>query len=311
MNLPIPLPFLWFVPIALLTGSALWRRFQKHALLVAQGRDSSLTRLEGWRHSRVLPAAACVLGLLCAYTLWRFSAPTISGVVVDAATGQPIANALVARKVFRSAQTSITEGPMEFTEPWSRVETRTDSRGRFRLPAYVSPFPIGIRGECGMSWVVFATGFMIAGECERAGFPVAGGCGPEGGFVYPDPWVRKTTRRGLGGFRMEVRPRHIPPESGGLWEEYFRRLNLLTQDRYVAVSSFAAEALKYLEHQRPSEGMVDDLAELADRLPLGSNRDTVARAVVTYCHTNPTSFSCKHAGPSALAAEYSRGASQR
>jgi hypothetical protein len=250
-------------------------------------------------------------GLAGGYTLWRFSAPSLHGVVLDAATGQPIAGAMVARKVFRAAQVSLTESTGVFTEPRSLVETQTDSTGRFRLPGFVSLVPIGILGESGMAWKVFSQEHMVAGGCESEGFPAAYGCGAESPFYYTYPWDTATSRRRFGSIRLEVRVSPPPPGSTDFWGEYFRRLNLLAQDRYITLGRFAEEAVRYLGWHPLSERMVDPFAELADRLPYGREYDVVARAVVEYCNATPTSVACHHVGPSYLIVQYSRRAAPR
>jgi hypothetical protein len=188
------------------------------------------------------------------------------GVVLDAATGQGIPNTLVARKVFRSAQVSLTESPGVFTELGSRVKTRTDSRGRFRLPGYVSLLPLGIQGESGMAWKVFASAYMIAGGCESKGFPAGDGCGAEAGFSVPDAWVTSSVTRRFGRIRLEVRLRALPATDGNAWGEYFRRLNLLVQYRYVTIEGFVDEAKLYADSHELTTSIYDDIYQIQQSL---------------------------------------------
>jgi hypothetical protein len=207
-----------------------------------------------------------VLGIVGAYALWRFSAPSLYGVVLDAATGRPIPGAMVARKVFREAQVSLTESPGIFAELGSRVETRTDARGRFHLAGYVSLLPIGIQGESGMAWTVFASEYMIAGGCEVKGFPAADGCGAEGGFEHPDSWAAVSSRRQFGAIRLEIRLRPPEPGPGDPWGEYFRRLTILTQFRYIAVDRFVKETKRYAAAHELSASIYDDIYQIQQSL---------------------------------------------
>jgi hypothetical protein len=224
------------------------------------------------------------------------------GAVLDAATGQGIPNALVARKVFRSAQVSLTESPGIFTELGSRVETRTDSRGRFRLPGYVSLLPFGIQGESGMTWNVFASGYMIAGGCEFRGFPAGDGCGAEGGFSHPDPWATSGVKGRFGRITLEVGLRALPAIDGNAWGEYFRRLNLLVQYRYVKKDELIQQAVGYVSRSRPvSDEIALQFLELVSapipERPIPHDRDPqvllLRKAIVDYCDQTPESDFCR------------------
>jgi hypothetical protein len=299
MNVPFPPLLLWPVVIGIVVCAILWRRWQKRAFLAAPVEDWPKHAPRGWKHARGYPWVLAVAGLLGAYSLWRFSAPSIHGVVLDVATGQGVPEATVARKVFRSAQVSLTEGPGVFTEPWSRVQTRTDSQGRFRLPGYVSLLPFGIRGECGMAWKVFAPGYIAAGGCERKGFPADDGCGPDGAYSYPDPWVATNSKRGVGSFRLEIRVSRPQTAAGDPWGEYFRRLDLLVQYRYLNKDQFIQEAVNYVERHPPTEGMMLPIGSLVPSGPCDTPycRDPrirrLTKAIVEYCDDAPNSEYCR------------------
>jgi hypothetical protein len=297
MNVPFPPVLLWPVVIAMVVGAVCWRRWQKRAILAAPPEDWPKHAPKGWKHFRGYPWLLLIIGVIGAYSLWRFSAPSLYGVVLDAATGQGIPNAPVARKVFRSAQVSLTESPGTFTELWSRVETRTNSRGRFRLPGYVSLLPLGIQGESGIAWKVFASGYMIAGGCEFKGFPAGDGCGAEAGFSLPDAWATSSVKRRFGRIRLEVRLRALPATDGNGWGEYFRRLNLLVQYRYVTIEEFVREGVTYAEKNTLTEGMVDPLSELASRMGTRPERMLIVRRIAEYCDSHPGSETCRHVGP--------------
>jgi hypothetical protein len=298
MNVPFPPLALWPVVIAMVIGAFFWRRWQNRAILAAPPQNWPKHTPRGWKHFRCYPWLAVLVGVFAAYSLWRFSAPCVYGRVLDAATGKGIPGALVARKVFRSGQRSLTEGPKVLGEAWGQVQTRTNSQGRFRLPGYVSLFPIGIRGECGMAWKVFAPGYMIAGGCEVKGFPAHDGCGPDGAFSFPDPWVAAESHRRLGSIRFLIRVPRPLSGPGDPWAEYFRRLNLLVQYRYVNVEGFIGEAAAYAQKSPLTEGMVLEIGSLVPSGPCDTPycRDPrirkLARAIVEYCDRTPISGYC-------------------
>jgi hypothetical protein len=266
MNVPFPPLFLWPVFIGMAVGAILWRQWQKRAILATPTGNWSKNTPAGWKHFRGYPWLLLIAGVIGAYSLWRFSAPSVRGVVLDASTGQGIPGATVARKVFRATQVSLTEGPGVFTEPWSRVETHTDSRGRFRLPGYVSVFPLGVRGTSGVAWKVFAPDYMIAGGCEQKGFPAPDGCGPDGGFSNPDPWVTTDSERRLGTIRLEIHVKPLEKGAGDSWGTYFQRLNTLTQYRYLTVEEFVSEAKEYAKNHNLTTSVYDAIYQVQQSL---------------------------------------------
>jgi hypothetical protein len=302
MNVPFSPLWLWPVVIGMVVGAILWQRWQVRAFRAAPAEDWPKHAPKGWKNVRILPWFLAIAGVIGAYSLWRFSAPSVHGIVLNAATGQGIRGAMVARKVFRSAQTSLTEGPGVFTEPWSRVQTHTDSRGRFFLPGYISLFPVGIRGECGMAWKVFAPGYMIAGGCEQKGFPTPDGCGPDGVLSFPDPWITTDSQRRLGSIRLQVRLSRPSAGPGDPWGEYFRRLNVLTQFRYLKREDFMREAVAYVERGLPlSDGIAFQFLELVGApiierpIPRDHDRSVLRlrKAILDYCDRASTSDFCR------------------
>jgi hypothetical protein len=266
MNVPFSPVWLWPVVIGMVVGAIFWRRWQKRAFLTAAAEDWPKHAPRGWKNVRILPWFVAVAGVIGAYSLWRFSAPSVHGRVVDGATGNGIPGALVARKVYRAAQVSLTEGPSVFGELLGRVQTRTDSLGRFRLPGYVSLFPVGIRGESGLAWKVFAQGYMIAGGCEQEGFRRPHGCGGDGGFSYPDRWVATQTKFRLNTIRLEVRLTHPVPGPGDPLDEYFRRLNLLVQYRYIDVEEFVKESVAFSRRHELTSNIRSELTRVRGSL---------------------------------------------
>jgi hypothetical protein len=302
MNVPFPPVLLWPVVIGMVVGALSWRRWQKRATAAGPSEELSKNAPKGWRLFGLFPWMLAIVGVVGAYSLWRFSAPSLYGVVLDGATGQGIPNALVARKVFRSAQVSLTESPGIFTELWSRVETRTDPRGRFRLPGYISLLPLGIQGESGMAWNVFASGYMIAGGCEFKGFKSGDGCGAEGGFSYPDAWATTSVKRRFGRIGLEVRLRALPATDGNAWGEYFRRLNLLVQYRYIKKDELVQQAVGYARRSSPlNDEIAVQFLELVGapilERPIPHDRDPqvlfLRKAIVNYCDQAPESDFCR------------------
>jgi hypothetical protein len=266
MNVPFPSLLLWPVVIVMVVGAFFWRRWQNRAILAASPQDWPKHAPRGWKHFRIYPWLLAIAGVIGAYSLWRFSAPSLHGRVVDAATGKGIPGALVTRRVYRAAQVSLTEGPQVLGEAWGQVQTRTDSQGRFRLPGYVSLFPIGIRGESGLAWKVFAQGYMIAGGCEQEGLRRPHGCGGDGGFSYPDRWVATDTESRLSTIRLQIRLTHPVPGPGDPLDEYFRRLNLLVQYRYIKVEEFVKESVAFTRRHELTSNIRSELTRVRGSL---------------------------------------------
>jgi hypothetical protein len=266
-------------------GAILWRRWQRRAFLAAPAEDWPKHAPRGWKNARFLPWFLAIAGAIGAYSLWRFSAPCVYGRIVDAATGKPIPNALVMRRIHRRGPPSLAESGITVAEPFSSWKTHAGQSGRFFLPGWVSLFPFGISGTSGMTWVVYHPGLMPGRWCLSKGFTGPGGCGGEGTFTSPDPWVLANVARHFGLTRLEVRiypptledvklqadtttgevvPVHTP--GGDPWGEYFRRLNLLVQYRYLLVEEFVKEARRYAKSQDLTTSIYDAIYQVQQSL---------------------------------------------
>jgi hypothetical protein len=280
MNVPFPPVLLWPVVIGMVVGAFLWRRLQNRAILLAPPQDWPKHAPTGWRHWRTLPVLLAVAGLIIAYSLWRFSAPCVYGLVVDATTGEPVAGAQVLRTIFRMGPPSLAESGTVNGEPFSSWRTHTGKGGRFFLPGFVSVVPIGIAGTSGITWVVYRPGLMPAEGCLSKGFASDAGCGVGSGFTSPDPWVLQSAVRHLGAFHLDVKiypptlkgvtfrsftdrgaivPIATPPDADP-WGQYFRRLNLLVQSRYLSEEQFVKEAEAYAANHDLNWNVITPLA---------------------------------------------------
>ncbi len=109
MNLPFSPIWLWPLVVGMVVGAVLWRRLQNRAILEAPPQDWPKHAPKGFAHHRIVPVLLGLAGLIGAYSLWRFSAPCVYGTVLDAATGQPVAGALVMRTISRMGPPSLAE----------------------------------------------------------------------------------------------------------------------------------------------------------------------------------------------------------
>jgi hypothetical protein len=322
MNVPFPPLFLWPVVVGMVVGAILWRRWQRRAFLAAPAEDWPKHAPRGWKNARFLPWFLAIAGAIGAYSLWRFSAPCVYGRIVDAATGKPIPNALVMRRIHRRGPPSLAESGITVAEPFSSWKTHAGQSGRFFLPGWVSLFPFGISGTSGMTWVVYHPGWMPGRECISKGFTGPGGCGGEGGFITPEPWVLAKTEHHFGLTRLELRV--YPPTLEGVtfrahtgtgevvridtppdadpWGEYFRRLNVLVQYRNLRVEEFAKEATAYVERGLPlSDRIASQFLELVGapimERPISRDHDRkvllLRKAILDYCNQTPTSAFCR------------------
>ena len=319
MNVPFPPLLLWPVVIGIIVGAILWRRWQVRAFRAAPAEDWPKHAPKGWKHSRAYPWLLVIATVIGAYSLWRFSAPCVYGRVVDATTGKPVAGALVMRTISRKGPPSLAESGSITAEPFSFYQFRTGKSGRFFLPGWVSLMPIGIAGTSGMTWVVYHPGLMPGRGCVSEGFPFPQGCGGEGSFSSPDPWVLDTPERHVGSIHLEVRlypptlegvifraytgtGKVVPvetPANADPWGEYFRRLNVLTQSQYLKKDEFVQEAVGYAENRPLTEGMMLEIGSLVPSGPCDTPycRDPrirkLARAVVEYCDRTLDSEYCR------------------
>jgi hypothetical protein len=253
------------------------------------------------------------------------SLPVVQGKVLDAKTGQPIAGAVVERRLFRESPPDLADSHTGTYVRDSFTKVTTDEQGRFELPA------ARVRELSGMAWFVFKPGWMPGFGCYQEEGWSSGSCGGSEA-ITPDPYVKSSLVRHPDRIEMEVSV--FPPTLEGVtfltfdprvgkfvprppdsrddpWASYFQRLNTALQQRYLKIEEFAKEAKGYLGKQQLTEGMVDPLAELADRLPYGPEYDFFANAVISYCKATPGSSVCRHVGPRSLAVQYSRRPGQK
>jgi hypothetical protein len=286
MNVPFSPPLLWPVVVVIVVAAVFWRRWQKRAFLAAPAEDWPKHAPKGWKHSRIYPWLFVIAGVIGAYSLWRFSAPCVYGQVVDATTDKPVAGALVMRTISRKGPPSLAESGSIIAESFSFWTTHTGKTGHFFLPGWVSLFPFGISGTSGMTWVVYHPGLMPGRGCLSEGFTGPGGCGGEGTFTSPDPWVLVNVARHFGLTRLELRI--YPPTLEGVtfqaytgtgeivrintpgdadpWGEYFRRLNVLVQYRDLTIEEFVKEAKRYAKDHELTTSIYDAIYQVQQSL---------------------------------------------
>jgi hypothetical protein len=327
MNVPFPPVLLWPVPIGLIIGGIYWARARRRRWHdrarewreMAHGTDAEdkppkLSLQPLWW-------LMILLGLVWGYWLARYSLPPLRGIVIDARTGTPVSGATVIRYCFRTGPFSIadTHGPVGV--PGSYVRTVTDARGRFILPGAV------VRSLTGMGWIVFKPGLMPGTGCYTTSSMQPSGCAGFGASWHPDPWVKTTVQASVLKVNIEFdlfppaiqgAPREgfhstgkflaaKPPDvySDGrpfvvdAWGEYFRRLNVLTNEKFLDRELFVAEAASYVETHQLTEGAATQIGQLLPSGPCDSPycRDPhihrLARAVVNFCDHDPTSNYCQ------------------
>lgn len=279
-------------------------------------------------------------------TLHEWFAPVISLPplhvrVVDGATGAPISGARVMRAYYREGGAKGFDSSSSEGVAGSVARAVTDAEGNAVLPGTETMDPSGIRGLTGMSWVVFAPGWMPASGCYWEGPMRSGGCSGFGGMVFNDFWYRPKFDRYLDELDLEVRV-IAPPAIGaptvtfdtnGLvtevpprlvddnhnpvqldpWGEYFRHLNVLVEHRYLTVDDGVREGTSYLQHRPPTRGMLVPLAELAERRrptsqpEFGADYRTIAGAISDYCEAHPRTDVCGWAIVANIVRDYRTG----
>ena len=300
LKMNVPFPPLWLLPfpILLLAAGVLSLRRSRAMRHSLQSLPAPMGALETQRRAAAVLEAlrvrgtalnTMILGTLALYELIFFTAPPVRGRVIELQTGKPIAGARVMRHLYQVGPWSITEGPTTTNALFSTIEVRSESRGEFTLPGWINLLPLGVQGLSGMSWVVYEPGWMPAYNCEResfhpwgAGWISCGGFGPPGA---PDPWVLTKVGRFIGFTTMQVRVsrptlkgvtfggidshgRFVPapgPMKGvddDPWGEYFRRLNVLTQFRYLDVDDFVREAVGFAEKNEITATVVDQIYQV-------------------------------------------------
>jgi len=252
------------------------------------------------RTSRILAGIAIVAAALVLFTFACGTyVPEFRGVVLDARTGSPIAGATVIREF-------IGPPPIDFVDTRSAkpirsswLEVTTDAQGRFVLPRY-SAFFISAMG-----WLVYAPGFMPATGCYDQENWIDYGCPTPPQFSYLDAWTKTTMTKSTKGVTFEVRL--FPPTTEGIewplgkewveynpdtkkhdlvrrfpedvdpWGEYFRRLNILTQERWLPEETVIEEAVKFVDGGgRVTRNILSEIAEAGSRF--GGFREE------TYCY---------------------------
>jgi len=256
--------------------------------------------------SLLLPAMA-LLTVGCARSL-----PVVQGKVLDARTGQPIAGALVERRLFEKGPPDLVDSRTGDFVRGSFVKVTTDDQGRFELPA------ARVRALSGMAWFVYKPVWMPGFGCYQEEGWSSGSCGGSPAIV-PDPYVKSSFVRHPDHIEMEVRvfPPTLegvtlltfdakvgkfvsrPPDAGDdPWASYFGRLNTAVQDRYLDVAEFAKEAVPYAETRDLTEGLVFPFLELAEKLSThavkgqAGGRNALLRAVTRYCASKRDSKVC-------------------
>jgi hypothetical protein len=279
--------------------------------------------------SRWIGVNCLIFGTLALYELVFFTAPPVYGQLLELQTGKPIAGARVTRHLSQVGPWRIFEGPAAAPVVFSTHEVHSDSQGRFALPGWINLVPLGVQGLSGMSWVVFASGWMPAYGCVGRGFhPLGAGwidCGAFGSPSTVDPWVQSAVGGFVGFTTMRIRisrptvegvtfggrdssGRFIPapgPRKGiddDPWGEYFRRLNILVQYRYVKRDEFVQQAVEYVRRSGPlSDEIALQFLELVGapilERPIPHDRNPqvllLRKAIVGYCDQTPESDFCR------------------
>jgi hypothetical protein len=332
----VPFPPLWLLPFPILWIAAcvLSLRRSRAARHGLQSLLASEDTLENQRRAAAVMEAlrvrgralnGLILAVLALYELVFFTAPPVRGRVIELQTGRPIAGTKVTRHLSQVGAWKITEGPTSAPAFFSTLSVRSDSKGEFTLPGYINLLPGGIQGLSGMSWVIWESGWMPAYNCVVQGFHPWGaswiGCGAFGGAMIYDPWVQTKVDRLLGFTTLEVRVSRPTLEGvtfGGIdshgrfvpapgllkghnddpWGEYFRRLNILTQFRYLKKDEFVQEAVTFVEKHPLTEVALSEIASLIPSGPCDTpychdpRIRRLARALVEYCDHTPESEYC-------------------
>jgi hypothetical protein len=345
MNVPFPPVLLWPVPIGLVVGGIYWARARRRRWhdRVREWREITHGTNAEDKPPKLSPQPLwwlmILLGLVWGYWLARYSLPPLHGIVIDARNGARVSGATVIRYCFRTGPFSIadTHGPVGV--PGSYVRVTTDDKGRFALPGAV------VRSLTGMGWIAFKPGLMPGTGCYTASSMQPLGCAGFGASWHPDPWVRTTLQANVLRVRMEVdlfpptthgAPREgydssgrflaaTPPDfhSDGTpfvvdaWGEYFRRLNVLTYDRFLERDIFVSEGVAYVARGLAlSDGIASQLLErvgapIIERpIPLDHDPQVIRlrKAILDYCSQTPTSDFCRR---SAVGVGYIRDFFQR
>jgi len=245
----------------------------------------------------------CVLAVAAALDLAVFSVAPLQGWVVDSESGVPIAEAVVKRRLYRAGGWRLGDGPGAQEVRGSRVETRTGADGAFVLPGWVSLWPSGLQGLCGMGWMVYEPTHMPAYGCLRDGLHAWGsrwlGCGAFNMPMDPDPWVRWEWQRTDGSKRFVVST--VVKAQPEAWAEAFGRASRLLDGEWLELSGYVDEATGYAKTHEISEEMANHFFYVAfglgywteDGQTYGLNEQAaLIRIVVAYCQKHTLSETC-------------------
>jgi len=248
-------------------------------------------RPRAWR--AIIVIAVVAVALLFFTFACRTYVPEFHGIVLDARTGKPIPDALVKRRFFKPGPFDIvdTQAPTSIEGSWADVTT--DAQGQFSFPRFSA------RRITGMGWMAFVPGHMVATGCYGQGNWAGGGCSGFGAFMSPDAWVKVDVKRGWR--RLEFEIRLFTPTTEGIewpwgkewthynpgrkqdetfhfpddvdpWGEYFRRLNSLTQERWLPEETVIEEAVRFVDGGgRVTRNILGEIAEAGGRF--GGHRD--------------------------------------
>jgi hypothetical protein len=315
MNISFSPNYLWPIPFFFLAAGIAIDRYRKRRrglrARVASPSGSAEGAAVAPAHSR--PLATLVGGLLAfvaALDLVFFSVAPLPGKVVDKADGAPIAGALVKRRLYRVGGWRLGDGPSEQAVRGGRVEARTGPDGSFELPGWVSLWPSGLQGLCGMGWMVYEPAHMPAYGCLREGLHAWGaswlGCGAFNMPMDPDPWVRWEWRR--DGGRKELVVHTAVKREPEAWAEAFGRASRLLDGHWIELSGYVAEAVGYAgTHEIDEEtaqrfyfiafGLGGYAPHREDFVRFGvAEGRALIKIAADYCRLHPLSETCRRHG---------------
>ncbi len=269
-------------------------------------------RLRSLPVARVIGLILLLLSAACARRL-----PEIRGRVLDGRTGAPIGGAIVTRFLFGPAPINLVDSSRPLPIKGGEFSTRSRADGTFILP------PFSASGLVGMSWSVFASGFMPYSIANRKATWSSDRCT---GFepLGSDPWGTAAFTR--NDDRLELEVRLTPPTLDGVtferydWNakgvvpytpdpkdfdplaEYFRRVTRLTTEgiipRRVCLHEASAYAKKGLPLSDPLATVFLEIAGapiLEHPVPRDFDPDVteIRRTIADYCDHARASVFCE------------------
>ena len=277
MNIPFSPAWLWPLPVLLVVAAWLWQRRLRSRWLVlrerveVQGTDGLNPREQRLASKAKQPRRVWVGVLVAAWLavhLLFYSAPSVSGRVVDMATGEPLAGVRLWRHVCQLSLPSIGEGADEEPALFGAAWTRTRKDGGFRLPGFVSLVPVGPFGTCGMNFAAYARGYQPAGRCVINGLLVwptwqAGCTWP---YILGDEqtWARWQWQPSLLGHRTELGLRKVTDAEG--WAEALHGTRLLVDAGALPLQEFVEAAVEVSEAGMISEDSALQISVVERRL---------------------------------------------